>query len=91
MEDKKTIDDLVSRRAQKQHQLAAIHREIQESQRQAAIVILDLVGSTSLKQKAANADWLGFIYEFIQTVSDHVQKINGTLVKRMGDGLLAIR
>lgn len=40
-----------------------IHRAMRESQRRAAIVIVDFVGSTALKQKADDADWLGRISE----------------------------
>lgn len=88
MEDKKNIDELVIRRAQKQSELAAIHHEIHESQREATIIIVDLVGSTALKQKAEDVDWLGLVYGFIQHIGTIVQKAGGTLVKRMGDGLL---
>ena len=36
----------------------------------------------------ADVEWLARIYGFIQHVDKHVQKASGTLVKRMGDGLL---
>jgi class 3 adenylate cyclase len=88
MEDKRNIDELVIRRAQKRSELAAIHNEIHESQREATIIIVDLVGSTALKQKAEDADWLGLVYGFIQHIGTIAQKAGGTLVKRMGDGLL---
>src|ERR1035441_10251537 len=88
MEDKKNIDELVIRGIQKRSELAAIHHEIHDSQREATIIIVDLVGSTALKQKAEDADWLGLIYEFIQHIGSIAQKAGGALVKRMGDGLL---
>src|ERR1039458_20137 len=88
MKEKKNIDDLVIRKGQKETELAEIHGAMRESQRQAAIVIVDFVGSTALKQKADDVDWLGLIYEFIRHIDRLVQKAGGILVKRMGDGLL---
>lgn len=89
MSETKTVDELLSQQGRKRAELAEIDRQMCESKRSAAIVFVDLHGSTELKEKEPDQEWLSSIYRFVEAVSDNIRGAGGTLVKRIGDGLLA--
>ena len=62
---------------------------MRESKRSAAIVFVDLQGSSEVKEKQADQEWLSFTYWFVEAVGGHIHAAGGTLVKRIGDGLMA--
>jgi class 3 adenylate cyclase len=88
METEKNIDRLALRHSEKSSELLAIKNHILNSSAPAAIVFVDLADSASLKHKKEEDAWLSSIYEFIRVTSDLVRNANGTLVKRLGDGML---
>ena len=47
-----------------------------------------MVDSTIIKQQLAPERWLGYVFKFIQTVSQLARFTRGTVVKRIGDELL---
>src|SRR4051812_42991387 len=53
-----------------------------------AIVSVDLVGSTSLKQRYEQAIWLPFISAFILAVKAEADHVRGEVLKYIGDEVL---
>lgn len=89
MSENKTVEELLNQQGKKRAELAEIERQMCDSRRSAAIVFVDLVGSTELKEKEPDQEWLSFIYRFVEGVTAHINATGGRLVKRIGDSLLA--
>jgi class 3 adenylate cyclase len=88
MADKKSIDDLLRRFSEKESELFSISDIIKESAQPLAVIFMDLVDSTIIKQRLAPERWLSYVFRFIQTVSHLSSLTQGTVVKRIGDELL---
>jgi class 3 adenylate cyclase len=87
-ETKKHIDELVTTRNQKQAELLAIGRKIASSSTPIVVAFVDLAESTQMKQDHEAEEWLGFVFEFIQSVDQLARVAGGTVVKRIGDELM---
>lgn len=87
--DKKHIDALVARHEIREAELKEIGDEIRKSARTAAVAFIDLSDSTALKEMNVPETWLGYVYRFIRCVEKLVVQFNGTVVKRIGDEVLA--
>jgi class 3 adenylate cyclase len=90
MKETRTVEELLNQQGRKRAELAEIEREMQESKRPAAVVFADLSGSTAMKENRADQEWLNFIYQFIEAVSEAIRTAGGSLAKRIGDGLLGV-
>lgn len=66
-----------------------IGTEIRKSAGTAAVAFIDLSDSTALKESTEPEIWLGNVYRFIRSVESCVREFNGTVVKRIGDEVLA--
>lgn len=88
MADSKEIDALVRLLRDKRTELTALGDKIEASAVQTAVLFIDLSNSTDLKNEVSAQEWLGYIYEFIQSVSEHTVISSGTVVKRIGDELM---
>ncbi len=88
MVEKKIVDDLLKRFSEKESELSSIGDSIKESAQNLAVIFMDLVDSTIIKQRLTPERWLGYVFRFIQTVSRLATLANGTVVKRIGDELL---
>lgn len=89
MNDKKHIDDLITRRETHVAELRQIGEEIRKSARKAAVAFIDLSDSTSLKEASEPEVWLGYVYKFIRSIERLIQQFGGTVVKRIGDEVMA--
>src|SRR5688572_12591980 len=89
MSNKKHIDDLIALREVHEAELREIGIEIRKSARTAAVSFIDLSDSTKLKQLTEPETWLGYVYRFIRAIERVVQRFAGTVVKRIGDEILA--
>ena len=88
MVEKKSVDNLLRSFSEKESELDGIGESIKESAQPVAVVFMDLVDSTIIKQCLAPERWLGYVFKFIQTVSQLARLTEGTVVKRIGDELL---
>lgn len=88
MADTKEIDSLVRLLRDKRSELLALGEEIESSAAQTAVLFIDLSNSTDLKNEVAPQEWLGYVYEFLQSVTEHAELAGGTVVKRIGDELM---
>jgi class 3 adenylate cyclase len=88
VDDVKNTDALAVRHVEKKCELLEIRQAILKSSKQVAVVFIDLVGSTNLKQKSDDETWLISIYEFIGLIAGLARETRGTLVERLGDGAL---
>ena len=88
MDDVKNTNALAVRHVEKKCELLEIRQAILKSSKQVAVVFIDLVGSTNLKQKSDDETWLISIYEFIGLIAGLARETRGTLVERLGDGAL---
>lgn len=53
-------------------------------------MVVDLVGSTRMKERDTEANWLMTYEWFFDLVGERVQEHHGTVVKYLGDGVLAV-
>jgi class 3 adenylate cyclase len=88
MSEKKSVDELLKSFSEKESELSGIGDSIKETSQPLAIVFMDLVDSTIIKQRLAPERWLGYVFRFIQTVTHLAALTKGTVVKRIGDELL---
>jgi class 3 adenylate cyclase len=88
MDTTKNIDDLVRRRREKRAELAEIGSEIMSSARDVVVLFIDLTDSTAMKESDAPESWLGYIFEFIESIDKFAKESKGTVVKRIGDELM---
>jgi class 3 adenylate cyclase len=85
----KHIDEKIKERALKQGELADLGDEIARSARPTVVAFIDLADSTAMKEDRPPEEWLGSVYEFLIRVSDLVKASSGTVVKRIGDEVMA--
>lgn len=85
----KHIDEKIKERALKKGELADLGDEIALSARPTVVAFIDLADSTAMKEDRAPEEWLGSVYEFLIRVSDLVKAAGGTVVKRIGDEVMA--
>jgi hypothetical protein len=52
------------------------------------VVFVDLSDSTQLKSEVPPDEWLGYVFEFIQTIARHAEAEGGSVVKRIGDEVM---
>src|SRR5260370_29413282 len=90
MKEAQNVDELLDQQGWKRKELEEIEAKLKESRRFTAIVFVDLCGSTELKENETDQVWLGFIYRFIEMVNQQIRTAGGMLVKRTGDGLIAV-
>lgn len=88
MDTPKNIDELVRRRREKRAELAEIGREIKSSARDVVVLFIDLSDSTTMKESESPENWLGYVFEFIESIDEIATKSSGTVVKRIGDELM---
>lgn len=55
-----------------------------------AIMFVDMSDSTAMKEKKTEAEWLTTLGWFYQQVAETIVTGNGTVVKYLGDGLMAV-
>lgn len=84
----KSIDDLVAEYVAAHADLQKLGAEIEASAHQAAVVFVDLAGSTSLKTSTKPQEWLAYVQEFFSRVARCANDVGGTVVKRIGDEVL---
>lgn len=69
-------------------------RELREELRRTTaglgIIFVDLVGSTELKHKANQEEWLPIVARFLFTVSAVIQEHGGAVVKYIGDEVMGV-
>ena len=82
------IDTLVQKYMQKEEEIATIASQINASAKRTAIMLIDLIGSTSLKETSRQDNWLIYIYRFISIISQYVIQSKGVLIKRIGDEVM---
>lgn len=88
MSELKEIDTLVKQMREKRTELEALGEKIEASSVQIAILFVDLNNSTDLKNAVNPIEWLGYIYEFLRSVTEKTILSGGTVVKRIGDELM---
>ncbi|RKN23860.1 adenylate/guanylate cyclase domain-containing protein [Micromonospora musae] len=54
------------------------------------VLFVDMVGSTDLKLRSPEVEWLPTMGRFLDLVDEAVRKHGGTVVKYLGDGVLAV-
>lgn len=54
------------------------------------VMFADMTNSTRMKSERAEIDWLGTLGVFLDIVSEAVEEQEGTIVKYLGDGALAV-
>lgn len=54
------------------------------------ILFVDLVGSTELKHRVSQDEWLPIVARFLFTVSGVIQEHSGTVVKYIGDEVMGV-
>ena len=84
----KNVDDLIRLRQEKQFELQLIGKRIKESAESIVVAFVDLANSTAMKGQFPPDQWLGYVYDFLQTVYGHTRSSGGTVVKRIGDELM---
>ena len=88
MTESQNINELVKGLGAKRAELADLGARIKKSGTPLAILFIDLADSASIKETQSDEDWLGFIFEFLETLSNAVAGAGGTIIKRIGDELL---
>jgi class 3 adenylate cyclase len=88
MDETKNIDGLIATQTKKKAELLAIGRKIESSATPIVVAFVDLAESTQMKQNREPAEWLGFVFQFIQKVDQRATDSDGTVVKRIGDELM---
>jgi len=71
-------------------ELSKLRSYLQERTAPLAVTFVDLVGSTALKRKAGQAEWLPTICRFLLLVTELVEQCRGRVVKYIGDEVLAV-
>ena len=61
-----------------------------EKTRPLGIMFVDLCDSTELKERLPQTDWLPVVARFLKTVTKIVQDAGGTVVKYIGDEVMAV-
>jgi class 3 adenylate cyclase/predicted ATPase len=64
--------------------------EILAERRPVTVLFCDLVGSTSLAAKLDVEDWRDLVNEYLDVASKAVTEAGGYVLKRLGDGLMAL-
>ena len=82
------VDHLVSDYIEKEANLIALGKQLEESQRDIVVAFIDLCDSTGLKQELEPKAWLGHIYSFLTIIENICIQANGFMVKRIGDALM---
>ena len=85
----RSIDAKIRERALRKSELEDLGQEISSSTRDVVVCFVDLSDSTDMKHDGNPDEWLGYVYEFLRRLTDHVASANGTVVKRIGDELMA--
>lgn len=82
------IDPLVKLLRDKHSELLLLGERIEASATHTVVLFVDLSNSTDLKNEVGPQEWLGYIYEFLQSVSSQAKLAGGTIIKRIGDELM---
>jgi class 3 adenylate cyclase len=64
--------------------------ELAAERRPITVMFCDLVGSTSLAAKLDAEDWRTLVNAYLDAASDAVAQMGGHVLKRLGDGLMAL-
>ena len=64
--------------------------ELSAERRPITVMFCDLVGSTSLASKLDAEDWRNLVNAYLDQASDAVAQMGGHVLKRLGDGLMAL-
>jgi class 3 adenylate cyclase len=88
MSETKNIDDLVTLLRSKRAELTALGNEIESSASETVVAFVDLSSSTELKNEVEPQEWLGYVYEFLQSIAQSTKESGGVVVKRIGDELM---
>jgi class 3 adenylate cyclase len=83
------LDAKIREHSLRKSELEDLGQEIAASARPTVVTFIDLAGSTEIKEGTTPEEWLGFIYEFIRRCSQLIQESKGTVIKRIGDEVMA--
>jgi class 3 adenylate cyclase len=64
--------------------------EVSAERRPITVLFCDLVGSTSLASRLDAEDWRNLVREYLDQASRAVVELGGHVLKRLGDGLMAL-
>src|SRR5688500_9482227 len=70
--------------------LAKLREELRQTTTGLGILFIDLVGSTDLKHRSTQEDWLPVVARFLIAASRTVNEQGGTVVKYIGDEVMAV-
>lgn len=68
--------------------ITALRDRLRETTSGLGILFVDLVGSTELKHKSSQDEWLPIVARFLFTVSSAIQENGGMVVKYIGDEVM---
>lgn len=83
------VDNLVSRNISLMTEVTSIKNKIAESKMHKVILFVDLCNSTELKQDKEDLEWLTDVVLFLNILTTNVEKHNGSVIKRIGDEIMA--
>jgi class 3 adenylate cyclase len=64
--------------------------EVPAERRPITVMFCDLVGSTALASRLDAEDWRSLVNAYLDEASDAVNRLGGHVLKRLGDGLMAL-
>jgi adenylate cyclase len=70
--------------------LAKLREELRQTTTGLGILFIDLVGSTDLKHRSTQEDWLPVVARFLIAASRTINEQGGTVVKYIGDEVMAV-
>ncbi|MFD0782656.1 adenylate/guanylate cyclase domain-containing protein [Micromonospora azadirachtae] len=71
------------------HYSSLFNRALQDAPHK-VVLFVDMVGSTDLKLRSPEVEWLPTMGRFLDLVDEAVRQHDGTVVKYLGDGVLAV-